>query len=237
MVDRRTPPTRHSLLKTNEELKTATRGLTILERRRKRLVSLVMALLDRWKEQRGRLDAGFVAARQLRDRALELEGAIALRSAALAREDHAEVLFLTQELQGVPIPLVLARGITKRLDERGYGILGTTSAIDETAASHEEVLELVVRQAELTLALRVLLARIRQLTVRTNALRHRLVPELEGRKRSIEEHLAEREREERLIQRFIKRKRDASRHERHRGGASDAPSRERRPGESDGRPE
>jgi hypothetical protein len=39
----------------------------------------------------------------------------------MSRTAHAELLSLTQELQGLPVPFVLGRGVTKPLDERGYG--------------------------------------------------------------------------------------------------------------------
>lgn len=211
MPARRIPPTRHSLLRITEQLETATWGLKILERRRQSLVDLAMWLLGRWQRQNHRLDEAFGYAREVRNAALEYEGIVSLTSAGMARRNHVELLFFTQQLQGLPVPFLLSGRIGTRLDERGYGLLGTSAATDEVASSHEDVLSLVVQQAELGLTLRILFAEIRRLNVRVNALRHKLVPELEARKASIEFHLAEREREERLVQRFFKRKRESKR--------------------------
>lgn len=168
---------------------------------------LMKSLLARWERGQAELEAAFDDAERRHALALEREGVIALEGAAMAREDHAEVLFLSRRLQGLPLPMVLSRGITKGLDERGYGLLGTSAAVDETAAAHEAVLELVVRQVELELTLHILVSEIRRLNVRVNALRHRIIPNLETREATIEFHLAEREREERLRQRFFKRRR------------------------------
>lgn len=213
----RTAPTRHALLQTNERLETARKGLTLLERRQRRLAVLLRALVDRWRASADDLEAAYEAAERTRTRAFEREGRVALEAAAFAREDHAEVLLLSQRIQGLPVPLLLSRGISKRLDQRGYGLLGTSAAVDEAAAAHEALLEALLRHTELELAVRVVLAEVGQLTVRVNALRHRLIPDLEERKAYVEFHLAEREREERLVQRFVKRKRERER-SRRRGG-------------------
>lgn len=217
MPARRVPPTRHALLRTNERLERTRRALTVLERRRDGLVVLMRSLLAQWRTQDERVEAAFADAESTRTLALEREGVVALKAAAEAREDHAELLLATQRLQGLPVPLILVRGVAKRLDERGYGILGTSAAIDETADAHETVLGLVVRQAELETALRIVLLTIRRTNVRVNALRYRVVPDLEATRAYIEFHLAEREREERLVQRFFKRKREARRRRAGRG--------------------
>lgn len=211
MSPRRPPPTRHALHRLEREIETARTAVEVLDQRRTRLVGLALGLIDRWKDQEADLEAAFAEAEAVRNQAVEREGLVALRSAARARSDRAELLFLTQEIQGVPVPLILSRGISKRLGDRGYGIVGTSAAMDETAAAHERVLELVVRQAELGTALRAFLGEIRRTSIRYHAIDRKLLPELEAQRAGIVLHLAEREREERLIQAFAKRKREASR--------------------------
>lgn len=209
MPSRRTTPTRHVLLQTRKQLRAVEKGTDILDRRRHALVFLVQWLLERWRTQEDQLQEAFADAERARTEALEFDGIVALESAALARSDHPELLFLTQELEGIPVPLILSRGISKDLDDRGYGLLGTSAAIDETAATHERVLRLAVQQAELSASLSILLFEIRRLNVRINALEKKLIPDLQDRIDYIEFHLAEREREERLVQRFFKRKRES----------------------------
>lgn len=208
MPSRRVTPTRHSLLETNEELTTAERGLDILERRRDRLVFVMLDLLERFRELEASLEEAYATAVTRRTDALELDGIVALKAAAEARPDHAEFLPLTQQLEGLPVPLFLSHGISKRLDERGYGLLGTSAAIDETAETHEAVLDLLIRTAELEITLRIFLLEIRRTNVRVHGLRSKVIPDLEARKAYIEFHLAEREREERNVQRFFKRRRE-----------------------------
>lgn len=207
----RVTPTRHALNETTDRLEVARTGMAVLERRRDGLVLLTLSLLERWRDCESDLEAAFERATRTRDRALELEGLAPLVGAAEARATHPELLVVTHSLEGVPVPLFLSRGVHSRLDERGYGLVGTSAAVDETADAHEAVIEHVVRRAEVELVVRVLLAEIRWATIRVQALRHRVIPDLEETVRYVEAHLAEREREERLVQRFVKRKREAAR--------------------------
>jgi len=82
------------------------------------------------------------------------------------------------------------------LNERGYGILGTTSVIDETALSFEDLVDSIIRSAEIETTMKKLLDEIESTKRRVNALEFKVIPELTAARDFIKMRLDEMEREE-----------------------------------------
>lgn len=204
----RVVPTHHELIAIKEELDIARKGDHILERRRDGLVFVLLDLLDRWRVLQSRLDEQFREANTLHVTAMEREGDISLRELANARSTHPELIVGETKLLGMDIPRILSAYITTPVTERGYGVVGTSALDDELVSSYEELLELVVRLAEMRAVLSQLLAEIRRLRIRVNYLTHRLIPDLESDRDYILRYLAEREREERYRQLRIKKRKE-----------------------------
>lgn len=200
----RVTPTHHELIEVEKELETARKGEHILERQRDGLVLILLDLLDRWRTLRAQVETEFAEASRLHTLGAEREGEISLRELAEARSVHPELVTCRRKLLGVEIPLVLGGYISTSIDQRGYGLLGSSALDDEIVDSYERLLESVVRFAEVRAVIQHLLPKIRQLRLRTNFIQHRLIPELESEKRYIEFYLAEREREERFRQHWLK---------------------------------
>ncbi|WP_255196667.1 V-type ATP synthase subunit D [Halorarius litoreus] len=202
----RVAPTHHELVLLKRELEIARKGEHILERRRDGLVFILLDLLDRLQTLQAQLETEFAAVVYLHRLGAEREGEIVLRELAKARATRPELIVTETELLGLEIPFILSHHISTRVDERGYGLLGTSSLDDEIARAYEQVVEEVVRLAEMRAVIAHLLREIRRLRIRVNYLNHRLLPELEAEKRYIEGYLAEREREERYRQLWMKRR-------------------------------
>ncbi|EJN60942.1 V-type ATP synthase subunit D [Halogranum rubrum] len=198
-------PTQHERLRLEAELRVAQKGQHVLELKRDALIFDLLDLLSRYETQYADVSESFANAVATRTRALEREGGIALRTAAWTRTTTPEVCFAELRIHGVEVPMILSRAIETPLDYRGYGVLGTSAAIDEVAETHERLLERVVPLAEMEGALKQLVDEIWLTNLRVNTIRHRLVPELDAQIRYVEAHLAERDHEERLRQFFFKR--------------------------------
>jgi len=86
--------------------------------------------------------------------------------------------------------------VKKSLVNRGYGLLGTTSVIDEAAEAFEELVDKIIEAAEIETALKRLLDEIESTKRRVNALEFKVIPELTEAGDFIKMRLDEMEREE-----------------------------------------
>jgi V/A-type H+-transporting ATPase subunit D len=97
---------------------------------------------------------------------------------------------------GVVVPEIASSKVKKGLLERGYGLLGTTSVMDETASSYEDLVEAIIRSAEIETTMKKLLDEIESTKRRVNALEFKVIPELTEARDFIKMRLDEMEREE-----------------------------------------
>ncbi len=95
--------------------------------------------------------------------------------------------------------------IKKTLEQRGYGLLGTSSVIDDAADAYEDLLEAIITSAELEGGVKHLLDEIERTRRRVNALEFKVIPELEEIRRLIEDQRDEMERQEWTRLRRIKK--------------------------------
>jgi V/A-type H+-transporting ATPase subunit D len=109
---------------------------------------------------------------------------------------------------GVVVPQIESTKVRKRLDERGYGILGTSARIDEAAEAYEELLESIVLAAEVETAMKKMLTEIETTKRRVNALEFKLLPDLYEGKEYIDQKLEEQEREEIFRMKKVKAKKE-----------------------------
>jgi V/A-type H+-transporting ATPase subunit D len=107
---------------------------------------------------------------------------------------------------GVVVPEIESSKVRKSLDERGYGVLGSSARIDEAADAYEALLEQIILAAEVETAMRKMLDEIEQTKRRVNALEFKLLPDLRESEEYIEQKLEEQEREEIFRMKKIKEK-------------------------------
>ena len=96
---------------------------------------------------------------------------------------------------GVVVPKIESSSVRKSIEERGYGILGTSSYIDEAADAYEELVENIIMAAELETTMKRLLDDIEKTKRRVNALEFKVIPELISIMKYIRFVLEEMERE------------------------------------------
>ncbi len=206
MPIREVQPTRSELLEVTKKIRLTKNGHKILKLKRDGLILEFFEILDRAKDLRTEI------ARQYRDASEKIavanavDGAIAVRSAAYALTIHPEIQLKIRNLMGVVVPEITSSRIVAPLDERGYGIIGTSPRIDEAADAYERLVETVVKAAELETTMKKLLDEIERTKRRVNALEFKMLPELEEIERFIRFRLEEMERDNIFRLKKIKKK-------------------------------
>jgi V/A-type H+-transporting ATPase subunit D len=107
---------------------------------------------------------------------------------------------------GVVVPEIEASKVKKGILERGYSLIGTSSVLDEAAEGFEDLVEAIIRSAEIETTLKRLLDDIEGTKRRVNALEYRVIPELRAAGSFIKMRLDEMEREELFRLKKIKSK-------------------------------
>ena len=188
-------PTRSQLLQVRKTLKIAERGHRLLKLKRDALMIEFFQVLERAREVRSNIVDRYQDAAGKLAVASAIEGRVGVRSASYALLQKPELELTTRNVMGIVVPKIKAEKVRKRVDERGYGIIGTSPRIDAAAEAYEELVEDVIVAAEIETTMRRLIEEIEKVKRRVNALEHRIIPELEDTKKFIALRLEEMERE------------------------------------------
>ncbi len=201
-------PTRKNLMQIEDRIELSERGHDTLEKKRDGLIMEFMDILDQAQDVRADLEDSYQDAQRAINMARAMEGDVAVRGAAAALKEHPELTTQSKNIMGVVVPQIESSKVRKNLEERGYGVLGTSARIDEAAESYEELLEQIILAAEVETAMKKMLDEIETTKRRVNALEFKLLPELRDNKEYIEQKLEEQEREEIFRMKKIKDKKE-----------------------------
>ena len=201
-------PTRKNLMQIEDRIELSERGHDTLEKKRDGLIMEFMDILDQAQDVREDLEADYQDAQRAIDMARTMEGDVAVRGAASALKEHPELTTQSKNIMGVVVPQIESTKVRKNLQERGYGVLGTSARIDEAAEAYEELLESIILAAEVETAMKKMLDEIETTKRRVNALEFKLLPDLNENKEYIEQKLEEQEREEIFRMKKIKAKKE-----------------------------
>ena len=201
-------PTRKNLMEIEDRIELSERGHDTLEKKRDGLIMEFMEILDQAQSVRGDVEDRYDVAQKRLNMARAMEGDVAIRGAAAALREHPEISITSKNIMGVVVPQIESMRVEKRLDQRGYGVLGTNSRIDEAAAAYEKLLDEIILAAEVETAMKKLLEEIETTKRRVNALEFKLLPDLHENKSFIEQKLEEQEREEIFRLKKIKSKKE-----------------------------
>lgn len=199
-------PTRSELIKLERQIKLAVAGHSLLKRKRDGLIREFFIVLEEAKKTKSAMAESFLSARQAIDLARAIDGTISVKSAALATIQKAEIEVKTRNVMGVVVPEVESEYEVKMLQERGYGILGTSNHIDNACESYEKVVKNILVVAQIENTLRKLLAEIDKTKRRVNALEFKVIPEMKAAAKFIRFRLEELEREDLFRLKRIKSK-------------------------------
>lgn len=188
-------PTRMELLKLRRRVKLADRGHKLLKEKRDALVSEFMVVIRQYREARNfaeeSLQSAFhnllMAEVLLGPRDIEQISDITLRDI--------DIDFSIKNIMGVSVPVLKAYDLVRKVNERGYGFLGTNAKLDDAAKSFEESLLLLVNLAEVEESVRRIAEEIEKTKRRVNALEYIVIPRLKATIKHIEMRMEEIERE------------------------------------------
>jgi len=189
-------PTRSELISLKRRIALSERGYKILKMKRDGLILEFFKVLADAKDSRGELLKKYERAVESMALANTVEGAIGVKSAAFSVKEVPQITLSSKNIMGVVVPNIESSKVRKSLVDRGYGILGTTSIIDETATSFEELVEAIIESAEIETTMKRLLDEIESTKRRVNALEFKVIPELSEARDFIKMRLDEMEREE-----------------------------------------
>jgi V/A-type H+-transporting ATPase subunit D len=189
-------PTRSELINLKRKIKLSERGYKILKMKRDGLILEFFKVLAVAKDTRGDLTNKYDQAVEMMGLANTVEGAIGVKSAAFSVKEVPEISLKSKNIMGVIVPEIGSTKVRKSLVDRGYGMLGTSPVIDETATAFEELVESIIESAEIETTMKRLLDEIESTKRRVNALEFKVIPELTEAQNFIKMRLDEMEREE-----------------------------------------
>ncbi|HOP67141.1 MAG TPA: V-type ATP synthase subunit D [Methanoregulaceae archaeon] len=189
-------PTRSELIALKKRIALSERGYKILKMKRDGLIIEFFKILEQAKDSRGMLGERYKKAQEMMAVANTVEGAIGVKTAAFSVQEVPDISLSSKNIMGVVVPEIEASKVKKGLIDRGYGLLGTTSVIDETASAFEDLVEAIIESAEIESTMKKLLDEIESTKRRVNALEFKVIPELTEARDFIKMRLDEMERDE-----------------------------------------
>ncbi len=206
MVKQDIKPTRSELLEIKRKIKLSQAGYKILKMKRDGLILEFFKILEEAKEIRQRVNRDYETAMTRIAVAKAADGAIAVKSAAFALKTHPEIQLRSKNVMGLVVPEIEATSLRATSDARGYGVIGTSTYIDEAAMAFENLTETIIKAAEIETTMKRLLDEIEKTKRRVNALEYKVIPELKESAAFIQLRLEEMERENIFRLKRIKQK-------------------------------
>jgi len=198
-------PTRFGLLIVRRRMALAERIHRLLAMKLDGMMLELVRLTDQTARERRMLEEQYSRAREMVAVAAMMEGATGVLLAALSVETSPTYTTGHRNVFGVRLPDLEPVMVKKTLAQRGYGILGTSSVIDDAADAYEDLLMAIITSAELEGGIKRLLDDIERTRRRVNALEFKVIPDLTETLRFIENQRDEMERQEWTRLRRIKK--------------------------------
>ena len=189
-------PTRSELIALKKRIKLSERGYKLLKMKRDGLILEFFKVLAEAKDLKNELAEKYARAQEMIAIAETVEGTIGVKAAAMAASENPEIDLKSKNIMGVVVPMIESKSVKKSLNDRGYGVIGTSAAIDEAAEAFEDLVECIILSAELETTMKRLLDEIEGTKRRVNALEFKVIPEQVEARNFIKMRLDEMEREE-----------------------------------------
>ena len=192
--------TKTNLISAKKSLELSESGYDLLDRKRSVLIREMLALLDRFKSLRERIETTYQTAYIALQRANITSGAISEIARAVPLDDGVEIRY--RSVMGVDIPIC---DYTEPERTMAYGIRNTDSQLDAAYNSFCELKKMTIMLAEIENSAFRLARAILKTQRHANALKNVSIPRLEATIKTISEVLEEGEREEHSRLKLIKR--------------------------------
>jgi len=202
-------PTRSELLEIKKKIKLTKSGYKILKMKRDGLIMEFFKILEQAKDIRDKVNHDYAEAMRSIAIAKAVDGAIAVQSAAFALKTHPELSLRSKNIMGIVVPEIEANSIRTPMDQRGYGVIGTSVYIDEAAKAFQNLVETIIEAAEIETTMKKILEEVEKTKRRVNALEFKVIPELQESEAFIRLRLEEMERENTFRLKRVKQKAEA----------------------------
>ena len=192
-------PTKGNLMAVKRSLTLAEMGYDLMDQKRNILVRELMGLIDRATDIQSRIDMTFRAAYASLQMANIALGICAELAASTPVDDS--VVIRARSVMGVEIPLVTAGGEAPLT----YGLSETDTAYDDAYVNFNKVKQLIRELSEVETSVYRLAVAVKKTARRVGALENIILPDLTATVARITEALEEKEREEFVRLKVIKR--------------------------------
>jgi V/A-type H+/Na+-transporting ATPase subunit D len=209
-MEEQVTPTRSELIRVKARIKLSQLGHKLLKMKRDGLMYELFAVLPKVKDIRANLVKDYQNCVRRLAIAQAYEGQIEIKSVAFSRRSPPTVKMGKKNIMGVVVPRVEADQVKRPLLERGYGVVVTSSMVDELVDAYEALTDQIVKAAELETTLKRLLDEVEKTKRRVNALEFKVIPELNDIKNFITLRLEEIERENIFRLKRVKAKNEAN---------------------------
>jgi V/A-type H+-transporting ATPase subunit D len=189
-------PTRSELLHIRRRKQVVLKAHLVLRKKQDAIVFLILSLLKEARKQREFISIQYRTTTDLLAVASMMEGETGLAIVAASVEENPSVLVKNISFMGVRFCSFRPVNVMKNLESRGYGILGTSSVVDELADAYEELLCRIIKSAEYESKLRALLSDLERTRRLVKGIELRVIPELEQKEEWIRNAREERDRED-----------------------------------------
>ncbi len=196
-------PTKGNLLRVKNSLSLATVGFDLMDRKRNILIREMMGLIDRAKNIQTRINSTFSEAYDALIKANVSGADVSSIAKAVPIDDC--ITILEKSVMGVEIPTVKYH---PKAPKPYYGMELGSCAMDKAYASFRKVKELCAELAELESSIYRLAVAISKTQKRANALKNIVIPGYKKDIAYITEFLEEKEREEFIRMKVIKRQKE-----------------------------
>lgn len=202
--------TRMTLLEFKTRLNLAQKGHDLLREKMDALVMEFFGILEEVKKTREEVFTEFTKAFAALSEAKMRLGPLKLRDVALGVPYNIELTTETKNIMGVRVPQLQMAEQPHDTDQLFYGLTDTSTKLDECVNAFQVVIGRIIRLAEIQSALTRLAQEITNTKRRVNALSYILIPRLQSFIAWINLMLGEREREEFVRLKKIKKRLEAT---------------------------
>ena len=208
MVQSYTMPSRGELLAIKRRIRIVEQGHHALKMKRETLMLTLVRQIRLAKDLRRKIEADYTRARHTFAIAEMMEGFFGMAVAAVSVEEVPVVRVRWRSDMRIRLPVYEGESVRKDLGSRGYGLLGTSSVIDEAAEAYEGLVAALIDLAGHEASIRLILAELGKTSRRVNALEKKVIPELLATRDRIELRRDQLEREEFSRLFFIKKRKE-----------------------------
>jgi V/A-type H+-transporting ATPase subunit D len=201
------PPTRSNYLKLQRSLRRAQQGYELLERKRQILALELMSKVEQARAVQKDVEEAMARAHEAFRAAAQASGVERLARESCAVPAAYRLDIGSRSVVGVAVPRVSFERARQALP---FGLLGGAEGADETFVRFSEALAHVMRLAEVENAVLRLAREVKRTQRRVNALEKNFIPAYEDTLKYIRDCLDEREREDLVIMKKVKRMRTSA---------------------------